>query len=322
MKVLITGSSGFIGRWTANCLANSGIAVFGLDKKFPEEPSDYINTYICNILDRPRLFETISEISPDAIIHLAARTDLDETNELNGYSDNIAGVQNLIDAVRNTPSIRRVIYTSSQLVCKVGYIPNDDFDYCPHTLYGESKVLTEKIVRENDGGCIEWCITRPTTVWGPFMNKHYQNLLRLIQKGWYFHCGKKPLYKSYSYAGNIAYQYSQLLLAPSASIHRKLFYLADYEPLCLKKYADELSEAMNAPSIKSYPILFVKLLALTGDVFNKVGIKSFPFNSFRLNNILTCYQFDLNKTKAICGPLPYTFEDGIKATAKWFVNQK
>jgi hypothetical protein len=47
-------------------------------------------------------------------------------------------------------------------------------------------------------------------------------------------------------------------------------------------------------------------------------MRGFPFNSFRLRNILTQYQFDLTAAKAVCGPLPYTIEQGVKETAAWF----
>src|SRR5438067_6624986 len=109
---------------------------------------------------------TLTEERPEAVVHLAARTDLDQKRDLAGYAANIEGVGNLVAALRGTPSVRRAIYTSSQLVCKVGYVPMSDDDYRPNTKYGESKVWTEKIVRREDGGGVEWCLVRPTTVWG------------------------------------------------------------------------------------------------------------------------------------------------------------
>jgi nucleoside-diphosphate-sugar epimerase len=322
MKVLITGSSGFIGRWVAYTLKKSGFNILGLDKKLPAKPNDYIETYLCNILEAEKLKAYIMKVSPQIIIHLAARTDLDETTNLQGYADNIDGVRNLIDAIKSTPSVKRAIYTSSQLVCKVGYKPSSGTDYCPNTLYGQSKVQTEKIVRASDGGNVEWCLVRPTTVWGPHMKEHYQKLLFLIQKGWYFHCGKDKLLKSYSYVGNIAYQYLQLIKAPKEQIHQKTLYLADYNPLSLRDYANGLAKELDAPKIRSYPLFAVKFLAGIGDLINLAGLKSFPFNSFRLNNIMTKYIFNLDETAKICGKLPYSQTEGIKATAKWFLEQK
>src|SRR5258708_3155594 len=157
MKVLVTGSSGFIGQALVRRLRAAGWQVAGLDKG-----SSATSNHLCNILDASRLNEIVQNFSPDALVHLAARTDLDEKSHLEGYAANIEGVRNLIAAVRLTPSIKRVIWTSSQLVCRVGYVPNDDTDYTADTLYGRSKIHTEQIVREEDGAGREWCLVRPT----------------------------------------------------------------------------------------------------------------------------------------------------------------
>jgi len=319
MKVLVIGSSGLIGQWVIDRLRKEGHQTIGLDKTPPQLPTGTSEHIICDILDRSALISKVSIVSPDALIHLAARTDLDETKNLIGYAANIDGVRNIIEAVRQAPAIKRAIYTSSQLVCRVGHTPLSDTDYCPDTLYGQSKVLTEKIVREEDGGGVEWCLTRPTTIWGPYMGPHYQNMLRLIRKGWYFHCGKGKLYKSYGYVGNIANQYVRLLTAKADIIYRKTFYLADYQPLSLRDYADGLAREMNSPGIPTAPILMARFLAVMGDILNACGFKRFPFNSFRLKNILTEYIFDLSSTEAACGPALFTHEQGIKETAKWFL---
>jgi len=318
-RVLVTGSDGLIGRWVSAELLKCGYAVIGLDLDNETASEGAYTKYICDILDHDAMARIFQEERPDAVIHLAARTDLEETKNLAGYDANMSGVRNVCEVARQTDSVRRVIYTSSQLVCKVGYVPINDTDYCPNTLYGESKVWTEKIVREEDGGGVEWCLTRPTTVWGPFMKPHYQSVLRYILQGRYFHAGESKLFKSYSYAGNIAYQIRQLLLAPAEQIHRQTFFLADYEPLSLRAYTNLLQDKLGAKPIPTYPLPLVKLLAKTGDILNLIGWKQFPFNSFRLNNILTEYVIDMNPTEAVCGPLPYTFAEGVQETVDWYL---
>lgn len=322
MNVLVSGSSGLIGGWVCNALRDNGFIPVGLDVGDRQPYQNWLEFFRCDILDEKSLMEVFDKVQPQAVIHLAARTDLNETKDLKGYATNIDGVRNLLMCVKKSTSVSRVIVTSSQLVCRVGYVPKNDKDYCPNTLYGESKVLTEKITEEMDGGGKEWCLVRPTTVWGPGMSPHYQRALSLVRRGRFFHCGSGKLYKSYSYAGNIAFQYLKLLQAPVDRIQRQTFYLADYTPLSLRDYMDGLAKAMNAPVIPTIPLPVVKTLALIGDGLNTLGLKKFPFNGFRLRNILTEYQFDLSKTRDVCGELPFSFEDGIKATAEWFLSQK
>lgn len=322
MIVLVTGSSGFIGRWVCDTLNNNGIKPVGVDLREKPLDQEWLEFHQCDILDKAQLKRVIQMVCPQRVIHLAARTDLDKEVNLAGYAANIDGVKNVLECTRELKSVDRIIVTSSQLVCEVGYVPKSDTDYCPNTLYGESKVLTEKITRDTDGGGKEWCIVRPTTVWGPYMSDHYCRMLRLIHKGRYFHCGQAMLFKSYSYAGNIAHQYWKVLVAPPNEMHQRTFYFADYLPLSLREYTNGLSKEINAPRIPTLPLVCAKPLAVLGDILNRMGWKSFPFNSFRLRNILTEYQFNLSATKRVCGDLPYCFEDGVKATANWFIKER
>jgi GlcNAc-P-P-Und epimerase len=319
MKVLVTGAAGLIGKWLVRTLAANGAVVVGLDRASQPGGLCFHEYYRCDILDSAKLSQILRQTCPEAIVHLAARTDLEETKSLEGYSANTQGVINLIQAIRGASGVKRAIFTSSQLVCRVGYLPRTMEDYCPSTLYGQSKVLTEQIVRESDGGVREWCLVRPTTVWGPFMSSHYQRMLRAIKKGRYFHVGTAKLLKSYSYAGNIAWQYRQILQSAAELIHRQTLYLADYEPLSLREYADELARSMGSPRIRTVPLWVARLLARGGDLLNAAGWRSFPFNTFRLNNILTEYVFDLHSTEQICGTLPFNWREGVRETTKWFL---
>ncbi|MDQ3458147.1 MAG: NAD(P)-dependent oxidoreductase [Deinococcota bacterium] len=318
MRVLVTGSSGFIGSHLLERLLAEGHTALGLDHKPPVNPAHEAHVERCDLLERAGLTYLVSAFAPEAVIHLAARTDLDEKVNIGGYAANTVGVENLLAAIRETPAVRRALFTSSQLVCGVGYLPRHDQDYAPSTLYGESKVLTEKLVRGSDGAGREWCLLRPTTVWGPGMLPHYQKFLGMIQRGGYFHVGRRPLYKSYGYVGNIVYQYQRMLAAPAEEIQRRVFYLADYEPLSLRAWADAFQREFGAKPIKTYPETLVRAAARMGDAINALGYSSFPFNSFRLNNVLTEYTFDLSDTEAVCGPLPHTVSEGVKETAAWF----
>lgn len=317
MKVLVTGSAGFLGNVIARLFSRKGFEVIGLDIR-EADPAGEFTTIICDLRDREHTVQTIVSIKADIVIHLAARTNLLKREHLNGYDANISGVRNLIEGLRKAGGCERAIYTSSQLVCKPRYLPKEDTDYCPHNLYGQSKVLTEKIVREHASELGEWCLTRPTTIWGPGMSAHYQSMLRFIEKGRYFHCGGGALFKSYGYIENAAWQYFRLANAGDGEINGKTFYIADYEPLSLRAYADNLAKELGAPKIPTYPLPVVRGLAYLGDALNRLGWRAFPFNSFRLHNILTEYVFDTTELERICGPLPVRNVDGVRATAAWY----
>ncbi|QZH74926.1 MAG: NAD(P)-dependent oxidoreductase [Erythrobacter sp.] len=314
-RVLVTGDAGFIGKWLCRLLVAEGYEVTGLDQRAPqgEITWQHIN---CDLLDREGLDRAFAQVRPQALLHLAARTDL-EGKTLEDYEANRGGVRNLCELVAATDSVTRAIYTSSQLVCGVGHVPKSDHEYLPSTVYGESKIATEMIVRECDGGGVTWCLTRPTTGWGPEMSPHYTSVLRLIDKGLFFHSGPGALNKSYFYVENIAWQYLQLLRADAGAIQGNVFYLADYEPFSLRDYINACAKSLGKRPPPTFPLPLVRGLALAGDVLRRLGLPA-PFTGFRLRNIRTEYQFDMELTRRVCGPLPISFEEGVRRTIRWY----
>ena len=143
-KILITGGSGFIGTNLIERLSTLRNCQFiNLDIKKPinyKHMKFWKNIDICN---KDKLLEFFYFFQPTQVIHLAAKTDLKGTN-LFEYKSNIEGVENIIQCSNKMSTLDRVIFTSSMLVCKLGFIPKNDNEYCPPNLYGESKVIGEK----------------------------------------------------------------------------------------------------------------------------------------------------------------------------------
>ena len=139
----------------------------------------------------------------------------------------------------------------------------------------------------------------------------------MVRDGLYWHVGNKPIAKSYGYVGNTVAQYIRLLEAPDSSINRRVFYLADDPPLDLQQWAEAFQRALGAPRIRHMPVAIARALARVGDTVNRLGAKRFPFNSFRLDNVLTESRLDLSSTRVVCGESPYTVADGVEQTVRW-----
>lgn len=314
-KVFITGSSGFIGKPLSELLFSMGYEVLGFDLKDVTDTN--YKTIVGDINDKTFLSKHILKFSPNYIIHLAARCDLGGSH-IDDYKTNIIGVKNLLDCCQKLTNLSRILLTSSQLVCKVGYVPSNLNEYFPNTVYGSSKVISEKLIKSYQftNKC-EWVILRPTTVWGPEMNEHHASFIKHIHKGLYFHPGNDNLFKSYSYIGNIIYQFYKFLSCKHKSVHGNTYYLADYEPLSIREYANNIAIYLGVNKPRTLPLPFFKMISHFGDILKFFGMK-FPLTSFRLNNLLTEYIFDLQNTKEVCGRLPYDFKDGCKLTVRWY----
>jgi nucleoside-diphosphate-sugar epimerase len=317
-RVLVTGCSGFIGDHLMSMLADANYESLGVDIQPPRATARSRWSFaMCDIMNAKKLGNIVSDFGPEVVVHLAARIDIDGA-DVAAYSANVEGTRNVVDAVVEAGTVQRALFASSQLVCRVGYVPRGDQDYCPVNAYGESKVLSEKIVRESMQGDITWCLLRPTTIWGEGMSAHYQNFLRHLQAGRYFHMGHGPLHKSYGYVGNAVYQIEKFMNADAQQIDKKTFYLGDYEPLSLTYWINSLARELGAGRPWTVPVYVARILGMCGDVLNSMGLKSFPLNSYRVRNILTEYVFDLSNTENICGRLPFTVDQGVARMAQWF----
>ncbi|MFH0947881.1 MAG: NAD(P)-dependent oxidoreductase [Elusimicrobiota bacterium] len=236
---------------------------------------------------------------------------------LSDFAANINGVESIVRILREVPSVERAIFTSSLLVCKMGYIPKDDSEYNPTTLYGQSKVRGEQIVRSAKDLPYTWTIIRPISVWGPYAQEPYKNFFQSVSRNWYFHIGSGHYKRSMGYVENMVYQIQQLLLASVEKVDRKVFYLGDSPPVDLYEFANEVQSVLGVRKIRHLPLWSVKLVAKSGDVVKSLGWKKFPLTSFRLNNIRTEYMFNLQPIMDIAAPLPYDFKTGIKRTVQY-----
>src|SRR5579863_5555241 len=118
-RVLVTGCSGFIGQHLMTLLAHQqDCEALGIDIRHPEIGKLERAFEFCDILDRDRLCRLAADFKPDGVIHLAARTDLDETRDLRSYAANSDGTRNVIESMVAAGTVRRALFTSSQLVCR------------------------------------------------------------------------------------------------------------------------------------------------------------------------------------------------------------
>jgi nucleoside-diphosphate-sugar epimerase len=317
MRILVTGGSGFIGTNYIELQLRIGNAEFiNLDNRPPRNPAHKSFWQGCDILDASRIETKIRDFSPTHVVHLAAKCGLDET-ELDAYAANMEGAENLLFALKEMPSVERVIFTSSLLVCRVDHVPKHDADYQPSTLYGRSKARMEEIIRAEKTLPFVWTIVRPISIWGPWCEGSYREFFKTIAQGRYFHIGHGHYRKSLGYVENTVHQIHKLLLAPVEKVDRKTIYLADEPPADLYDFANKVQSVLGVKRLRHIPLGMTKLAAKVGDIFKATGWHSVPITSFRLNNILTEYVFDLQPIMEISAPLPYDFQTAVERTVGW-----
>jgi len=167
MKILVTGASGFTGRYMMEYLSGrKGVDPIGLVRSGPHE-NPRLPWITADLLDREGLDEKISGICPDAIIHLAGLTHgtLDELR-----TTNVSGTKNLLDAARFANPKSRVLVISSSAV--YGYAGNNPIPestpLVPLSDYGISKMEQETLaLGYNEAGHATISIARLFNLAGP-----------------------------------------------------------------------------------------------------------------------------------------------------------
>jgi nucleoside-diphosphate-sugar epimerase len=312
---LITGGSGFIGTNLVEYLLAKDIPVTSLDLLPPRKRDhesvfqrvDLLDAGLAGVLDR---------FSPTHIVHLGARTDL-HGEDLAAYSANTRGVQNLLNAIRSAPSVERVVFASSRMVFRTGHQPRAEEDYCPPNLYGQSKVIGERCVRDAQVN-ICWTIVRPTSIWGPWFDVPYKDFFVSVTKGRYVHPGRSQSHKSFGFVLNTVHQIEQILAAPRDSVHGKTLFLGDYPPLEVLAFANEIRRQVGKSPVHTAPMTLLKAAAFAGDFARKLGWHEPPLTSFRLSNLVTEMVYDdLAQLAEIVGQLPYDLDSGIRITLEW-----
>lgn len=219
-----------------------------------------------------------------------------------------------MDALQQVPNLKRAIFASSMYVCEPGYMPKDFDDYAPHTLYGVSKVETERIIKAANPS-YAWSIIRPTSIWGPWFGEPYNRFFHIVLNHMYFHMGKRACKKTYGYVDNTIYQIMSILNADEEKVNRKVFYLGDYESYNITEWANEIAKFEDI-KISNIPYSCFKIAGWFGDFLKKFGI-SFPMTSFRLHNMTTDNVHDLEPIKEIAPDLPVSRLVGTKRTLDW-----
>lgn len=149
MKVFVTGVSGQLGRDVMLELKKRGIEAVGSDRS--GDGKGEFDVVALDITDKENVEKALTEISPDAIVHCAAWTNVDgaEDEKMQPIvkAVNVDGTQNLANMAKKLDS--KMIYISTDYVFNgQGTTPwqPDDKSYAPLNFYGETKLGGEQAV--------------------------------------------------------------------------------------------------------------------------------------------------------------------------------
>lgn len=315
-KIFVTGATGFVGRKLCHSLLERGCSVAGTVRS-QEKISELSSQMECHLIDDIGPYTDWAGVLDhvDTIIYLAARvhvmqeTSADPLNEYRGV--NSAGAERLA-YMASKAGVRRIIYLST---IKVNGERTTDHPFTeedvvnPDDPYARSKWEAEQILhRISRETGIEVVIIRPPLIYGDGVAGNFLRLLNWVNKDVPLPLSLVNNRRSLIYAGNLVDVIAACMTHPNAA--GETFVVSDGEDISTPNLIRMIANAMNKRArLIPLPVMLLKAAgALTGKV---------P----EIERLTGSLCIDSSKIRKVLGwKPPYTMEEGIRETVKWYKN--
>ncbi len=235
------------------------------------------------------------------------------------YEINERGTAKLAESVARSSGVRRFLYMSSiGAVCTISKELVTPKSVCrPDTAYGRSKHAGELRVAEIlSQTCADWCILRPTLVYGPDNPGNMLRLIQLIKTGFPVPFGGIRNRRSFIFVDNLVDAVITALTHPRAS--RAIFNVCDNEAFSTPELIERLARhAGKKARMFMLPETVLRTGARFGDIIKWMSGKSIGLDSYSIERLLGSLEVDNGLIRQTLGwNPPYTADEGFALTFK------
>jgi nucleoside-diphosphate-sugar epimerase len=327
MRVLVTGSNGFIGSHLTAALVDKGYRVkclvrntsnLDLLKKY----TDLSSLELCygDINDPISLSGYFTDV--DYIYHLAATV---KALSQDAYDKvNFIGVKNVLDVIlRENPEIKKFVFISSIAANGPSTVEKtalEDDEPHPIDAYGRSKLKAEKMIREKYMDKLPITILRPASVVGPGDVLSFDVIFRPVSNGIKIYMRGPARYYSIVYVSDLID--GMILAGETKDATGELFYISGDGVETWQGLQDITAEALGTKFILTLKLpkfvlfMYASLSELVGKIFGYV-----PFvNSEKAKEMIApAWTCSNEKAKKILGFSPkVSLVESMCGSALWF----
>ena len=182
MKVLVTGANGLLGQKLMSLLGSKpelNVLATGRGECRFENNYDNIRYSSLDITLNDEVIKVFNDFMPDAVIHTAAMTNVDEceTDREGCWKLNVNAVEYLVAAAEKADA--HFVHVSTDFIFDGTHGPlTEDEIPNPVNYYGESKLAAEKVVMKSS---TSWSIARTVLVFGITPNMSRSNIILWVK---------------------------------------------------------------------------------------------------------------------------------------------
>lgn len=326
MKILLTGTTGFVGQHLSFRLVSAGYNVYGTirkNKDIDKLPGG-VQPVLIESLPFPLGETVLNKI--DVIIHLAARVhqmnDVNDNDTLTLYRQvNTEATINLAKQAARL-GVRRFIYLSSVKVHGEEQAPSNtsytEQDIChPREPYAQSKWEAEQLLNQlAQETSLEIVIFRPPLIYGYGVKANFNKLIELVKKGLPLPFGLVNNRRSLVYVGNLVDAIITCLNHPNAK--NQTFLISDGQDLSTPDLIRKIAYYLNCPcNLLPVPPSLLRMAANLGDIGEKLLGCSLPLNTPTIDRLLGSLVVDSSKIRnTLSWQPPYTIDEGLEQTLR------
>jgi 2-alkyl-3-oxoalkanoate reductase len=306
MRILVTGATGFIGRFLVDDLRGANHEIFAVVRRTSNrQPLIDKGVHVIEAdLSDEKSIQVLKQYPIEVVYHCAG---LVEEKDLQGlYRANVAGTDNICKYALEQ-RVQRLIYVSSvATVSGNEQVPlTEDLPYSATNLYGLSKLEAESLVLESRRHGLPVAIMRPAMVYGEGEPHAFDMIMRLLR--WRL----LPMIDEGRCAMHIAYvrNVSQALVL-ALSNDRFLegtFFIADNEVLTQREIFSILSQV----AVGKDPVILPRWLTPV--------LTSLPFIGKQCRAFLKDRVYDISRLKSTGFRHPYSTAEGLKRSAEFWI---